>query len=49
MKLQRNKDLGNRYGKNLHELRDTFRTLWIMSGAAPHVAESMMRYIGPDP
>jgi hypothetical protein len=42
MKPKNNGDPGNRYGKNLHELRDSFRTLWSMSGAAPHVAEAMM-------
>lgn len=31
-----------RSGKNPHELRDVFRTLWAMSGAAPHIGEAMM-------
>jgi len=34
-----------RYGKNLHELRDLFRTRWQMSGAAPAVAEFMMGHV----
>ena len=42
IKLRGDGDPGNRYGKNLHELRDSFRTLWSMSGAAPHVAEAIM-------
>jgi len=31
-----------RYGRGLHNLRDTFRTLWVQSGAKPHIAEAMM-------
>lgn len=34
-----------RTGKNPHELRDTFRTLWAMSGAAPHIAEALMGHV----
>jgi len=34
-----------RYGRGLHNLRDTFRTLWAQSGAAPHVAEAMMGHM----
>lgn len=34
-----------RYGRGLHNLRDTFRTLWAMSGAKPHIAEAMMGHM----
>ena len=34
-----------RYGRGLHNLRDTFRTLWVQSGAKPHIAEAMMGHI----
>ena len=34
-----------RYGRGLHNLRDTFRTLWIQSGAKPHIAEAMMGHM----
>jgi integrase len=49
--LRRLKELGiirrgdgkvQRYGRGLHNLRDTFRTLWAESGAKPHIAEAMM-------
>lgn len=33
---------GNRYGKNLHELRDLFRTRWRISGVDVEVAEFLM-------
>jgi integrase len=36
---------GNRTGKNPHELRDTFRTLWEKSGAATSVAEFAMGHV----
>ena len=32
----------SRYGKNIHELRDTFRSLWTKSGKNPVVAEFSM-------
>jgi integrase len=34
-----------RYGRGLHNLRDTFRTLWVQSGAKPHIAEAMMGHM----
>ncbi len=39
---KRNGNSGNRYGKNLHEIRDLFRTRWHKSGADPLVAEFCM-------
>lgn len=33
---------GNRYGKNIHEMRDVFRSRWRPSGADPEVAEWCM-------
>ena len=36
---------GNRTGKNPHELRDTFRTLWEKSGAKSSVAEFAMGHV----
>jgi hypothetical protein len=41
--IPRNKgSLSSRYGMNLHELRDVFRTLWAKSPAKPEVAEYLM-------
>jgi len=34
-----------RYGRGLHNLRDTFRTLWAQSGAKPHIAEAFMGHM----
>jgi len=34
--------LSSRYGMNLHELRDCFRTLWAKSAAKPEIAEFLM-------
>jgi len=34
-----------RYGKNLHEMRDLFRTRWQKSGAAPEVAEFALGHV----
>lgn len=34
-----------RYGRGLHNLRDTFRTLWVQSDAKPHIAEAMMGHM----
>jgi integrase len=39
---QRNTDPRNRTGKSVHELRDSFRTLWSFSKAAAHVGEYLM-------
>jgi integrase len=36
-----------RYGRNPHEARDLFRTLWSKSGAAPQVAEYLMGHATP--
>jgi integrase len=44
----RGHDMRTRTGKSPHELRDTFRTMWAMSGAAPHIAESMMGHAVDD-
>lgn len=33
---------GNRYGKNLHEMRDVFRSVWEKTSANKNVAEFMM-------
>ena len=35
----------NRYGLNLHEFRDNFRSLWQKSGAASEAAEFMMGHV----
>jgi site-specific recombinase XerD len=35
-------DRASRYGKNLHEMRDTFRTLWTKTTANKDVAEFLM-------
>ncbi len=40
--VKRRKGRGQRYGKNLHELRDVFRTQWEKSPAKGSVAEYMM-------
>jgi integrase len=40
-----NRDSGNRYGKNVHEMRDVFRTLWQKSPAKPSVAEFCMGHV----
>jgi integrase len=34
----------NRYGLNIHEMRDLFRTLWAKSGASPEVAEFCLQH-----
>jgi hypothetical protein len=34
-----------RYGRGLHNLRDTFRTRWVQSGAKPHIVEAMMGHL----
>jgi integrase len=52
--IRKLKDLGiikrgemsvQRYGRGLHNLRDTFRTLWAQSGAKPHIAEAIMGHM----
>lgn len=43
MTINRKRSL--RYGKNLHELRDLFRSRWQKSGRAPEAAEFMMGHI----
>lgn len=43
--IQRGSDEVQRYGRGLHNLRDTFRTLWSQSGAKPHIAEAMMGHM----
>jgi len=40
--VKRKKGRGHRYGKNLHELRDVFRSSWEKSPAKASVAEYMM-------
>jgi integrase len=44
----RGHDMKTRTGKSPHELRDTFRTMWAMSGAATNIAESMMGHAVDD-
>lgn len=39
---QKGSSQGNRYGKNLHEIRDLFRSRWRPSGADTEVAEFFM-------
>jgi len=39
---QKNTDKGRRYGKNIHELRDLFRTRWRRSGVETDYAEFFM-------
>ena len=41
-KRLKNGNPANRYGKPTHELRDTFRTLWAKSGAAPGLGEVIL-------
>ena len=41
-KLNNGDPRGNRYGKNIHELRDLFRTRWQKSGRVAKVAEFLM-------
>jgi len=36
----------HRTGKNIHELRDSFRTIWTKTGRAPEVAEFIMGHVG---
>ena len=36
---------GNRYGKNLHEIRDVFRSMWEKSPAKASVSEFMMGHV----
>ena len=43
--IQAKKGLGVRYGKNPHELRDSFRTRWQKSGAAAEAAEFFMGHV----
>jgi hypothetical protein len=38
----RTNDKSHRTGRNVHEIRDVFRTLWAKSPAKPEVAEFMM-------
>jgi len=45
---QRNTDPRNRTGKSVHELRDSFRTLWSFSKAAPHIGEFLMGHTVDD-
>jgi polyhydroxyalkanoate synthesis regulator phasin len=42
------KPMTERFGKSLHELRDTFRTQWSLSGAAPHIGEYLMGHVVDD-
>jgi integrase len=44
----RSNELTNRTGKSPHELRDSFRTLWAISGAATHIAKSLMGHTTDD-
>jgi integrase len=43
--ITRTKTGVQRYGRGLHNLRDTFRTLWAQSGAKTSVAEAMMGHM----
>jgi len=45
IKKLENHNTGNRYGKNIHELRDLFRSRWQKTGRAAEVAEFMMGHI----
>ena len=45
VKPKRNGYSGNRYGKNLHEIRDVFRTQWEKTPAKGSVAEFMMGHV----
>ncbi len=38
-------DTGSRYGKNLHELRDLFRSRWQKSGSSQNAAEFFMGHV----
>lgn len=42
----KNATRGTRYGAGIHELRDSFRTLWSKSGASQVVAEHLMGHVG---
>lgn len=41
-----NGNLGNRYGKNLHEMRCVFRRMWEYSGESPSFAEYFPGHVG---
>ena len=45
IKRQENYDHGFRHGKNLHEIRDVFRSRWQKSGRAPEAAEFFMGHV----
>ena len=45
IKPKHNGDTGSRYGKNLHELRDLFRSRWEKSGSSDNAAEFFLGHV----